>query len=66
MKTKSSLRNLAKIRVMAIVLTIAAIAVIEFSLTERLAAKVGRITAHQADTAAIPNVSLSDLIAASR
>lgn len=49
---------------MAIVLAIAAIAVIELGVTERLATKIGRITAHQTDTAAVPNVSLSDLIAA--
>jgi hypothetical protein len=66
MKTNTSLRNLARVRVTAIVLAIAAIAVIEFGVTERLAASIGRITAHQTDTAAIPNVSLSDLIAAAR
>jgi hypothetical protein len=64
MKTNSSLRNLARARLMAIVLAIAAIAVIELGVTERLATKIGRITAHQTDTAAVPNVSLSDLIAA--
>ena len=66
MKTHSSARYLVRIRVMAIGVALAAIAAIEFGVSERLAAGIGQTTARLTDNSAAPNVSISDLMAAAR
>jgi hypothetical protein len=66
MKTNASARYLVRIRVITLCAALAALVGLEFSVSESLAARFGQSTARQTDSPAIPNVSISDLMAAAR
>jgi hypothetical protein len=66
MKTNSSARYLAKIRVIMVCAALAVLVGLEFSLSQSLAARIGQTTSRQTDAPQAPNVSISDLMAAAR
>jgi hypothetical protein len=66
MKTNASARYLVRIRVIMVCAALAAIAGLELSLSESLAARIGQTTAPQTDSPATPTVSIADLMAAAR
>ena len=66
MKTNSSARYLVRIRVIIVCAALAIIVGLEFSLSQSLAARIGRTTARQTDSQAAPSVSVADLMAAAR
>ena len=66
MKTNSAARYLVRIRVIMVCAALAAIVGLELSVSESLAARIGQTTARQTASPAIPNVSISDLMAAAR
>jgi hypothetical protein len=66
MKTNSSARYLARIRVIMVCAALAALVGLEFSLSQSLAARIGQPTARQTDSPATPNISIADLMAAAR
>ena len=66
MRTNSSARYLVRIRVIMVWAALAAIAGLEFSLSESLAARIGQTTACQTDSLTAPSVSIADLMAAAR
>jgi hypothetical protein len=66
MKTNPSARHLVRIRVIMVCAALAAIVGFEFCVSESLAARIGQTAARQTDSPTTPNVSLSDLMAATR
>jgi hypothetical protein len=66
MKTSSSAHRLARIRIILLCLAIAAIAGIEFQISQSLAARFGQTTARQSQVPQAPDVSLGDLMIAAR
>jgi hypothetical protein len=62
MKTNRTAQHTTLIRVALLVITIGALAVVGFSLSESVAARVNQETAGQA--CAIPSVGLADIVAA--
>jgi hypothetical protein len=66
MKTNSSARYLARIRVIMVCPALAAIVGLEFSVSESLAARISQTTSRQTDGPQAPSVVISDLMAAAR
>ena len=66
MKTSSAAHRLARIRVILFGLAIAAIAGIEFEISQSLATRFGQATARHTETAQTPSVNLGDLMATAR
>jgi hypothetical protein len=64
MKPKSSVRWLARLRVLAVCLLIALVAGIELGLGESMATRVGQTSAGRTDALRVPSVDISDLIVA--
>lgn len=65
-KTNSSARYIVRIRVILVGAALAAIVGLELSVSESLAARMGQATNCQTDGPQVPNVSISDLMAAAR
>ncbi|MGO8929183.1 MAG: hypothetical protein ACLQU3_20140 [Limisphaerales bacterium] len=66
MKTNRSARRLVRIRGIMLGLALVGMVGVAFWLGESLAARIGQSTAHQTDSPAAPNFSISDLMAAAR
>jgi hypothetical protein len=66
MKTNASARYLVRIRVIMVCAALAAIAGLELSLSESLAARIGQTAARQTDSPQAPSVSVADLMATAR
>ena len=66
MKTNPSARYLVRIRLITLVILIAAIAAIEVGFGERMAARIGQTTARHDQDPQAPNVDISDFMAAAR
>jgi hypothetical protein len=66
MKTNPSARYLVQIRLITLVILIAAIAAIEVGFGESMAARIGQTTALQNQDPQAPNVDISDFMASAR
>jgi len=66
MKTNPSARYLVRIQVIMVCVAIAAIAGLEFYVGTSMAARINQTTARQTEGPQVPNVSISDLMAAAR
>jgi len=66
MKTNSSARYIVRIRVILVCAALATLVGLELSLSQSLAARIGQTTSRQTDGPQVPNVSISDLMAAAR
>ncbi|SPE52939.1 exported hypothetical protein [Verrucomicrobia bacterium] len=64
MKTSRSARRVVRIRALAVVLAIAAIAGVEFWLGTSMVERIGQTTGVQTDGPPVPEVNFSDLMAA--
>jgi hypothetical protein len=66
MKTNTSVRCFARIRVVIVCAALVAIVGLEFSVSELLEARIGQTTSRQTDSPAAPSAGISDLMAAAR
>jgi hypothetical protein len=66
MKTNRSARWIVRIRVLLVCLALVTIAGIEFGVSQSLANRIGQVSVRQTDSPQVPNVSISDLMAAAR
>lgn len=66
MKTNSPARSLKRLKVTLLTVAVVAIAALDFRVSESMASRFGQVGVWQSGSPPVPNVSISDFIAAAR